>query len=197
MSCIDKEKLYNNPINQFHIWFCEALSSSELLPNAAAFSTIGEGGFPISRIVLIKAYDDNGFLFFSDSTSDKIEHIKKNSKASFLFYWQSMERQVKVSGVVSELSNKESFRYFLKRGSCAGCWIEDKTKILKIRYVLENKLKDVLQFNKSDILWRGYMLKPVFFEFWQGCEESLYENAVYVYGKNGWDIKNSNYKRNI
>ncbi len=192
MSCLRLEEFSDDPIKQFEVWFRQAYKSEEKLPNASSLSTISLQGYPTSRVILLKSFDYNGFLFFSSNSSRKIEEIKQNPKASLLFYWNFMERQVRVLGEIYRVSTKEALFCYLNRTGNMGSWIEDKTATLNIRRLLEHKLGLFLREsieNKGSLAWSGYRLIPDYFEFWQGCEEELYKSIEYKRIKDAWSIQ--------
>ncbi len=189
MPCLEFKDIKENPIEQFDCWFKQAIKSSEILPNAAVLSTVDLNNYPKSRIVLIKAYDNNGFVFFSDSKSQKIAHISNNNKVSLLFYWSSLEKQVKINGTVERISWKSIAKYILNKSGGIGSWIKDKTKTLNIRCLLEDKIVDsILKHDNLRVDWSVYRILPVWFEFWQGCEENLHEWVRYKKSDGRWNI---------
>jgi pyridoxamine 5'-phosphate oxidase len=195
VSCLDINKFNKCPIEQFNNWFLDAYNSGEVMPNAMAVSTVGDNFAPSSRIVLLKAYDSKGFIFFADKSSRKIKEASINNNVSLLFYWATLERQIRIEGRLEVVDNLEALKYFVNRfGKGIGFWVEDKTKTLKIRKILENSLENYLKKPSiKDIqVWFAYRVKPSYFEFWQGCEDVLYEKIMYEKKQSNWLIKKQN-----
>ncbi len=191
-ACISIEELDKNPFVQFHKWFGDACKIGIEKPNAAFLSTVTKNLVPDSRTVMIKAYDEKGFVFFTDCRSNKVAQIANNGNVALLFSWLETERQVKVSGVAHKLSVSESFLYFSKRGSNMGCWIEDNG-FVSVRMLLEKQFGSILKalyekgIESSDIFC-GYRIVPDFIAFWQVCKDKLYQQFSYCKTKNGWKI---------
>lgn len=187
------EDLEQNPIIQFHRWFLDAQRANILEPNATVLSTITEDMFPTARTVLLKAYDEKGFVFFSSYNSNKAVHIDNNPKVSLLFVWLEMERQIKITGIAKKIGAAESFGYFMNRFNKIGSWIIEKNSLCSARSLLENKLGEMLadlkkrkiQFSKK---WGGYRVAPISFEFWQGSDDKLYSRFLYKKRGGAWEL---------
>ncbi len=193
---LEFENLKPNPIDQFSIWLDEYIQTIVLEGIAMTFSTINKDGFPSSRIVYLRNFDEDGFTFFTNYNSNKGEEIKNNNKASMLFYWPEFERQVRIWGLIEKLENELSDTYFKNRprGSQAGAWVSKQSKEIKDRISLEKSHQDFLNEFDNKIIprpefWGGYRLKPEAFEFWQGRANRLHNRFLYKQYLNGWEIK--------
>ena len=183
---LNREDLSDSPFSQFHKWFEQAQSADFGEPNAMSLSTVSGDGFPSSRTVLLKLYDEKGLVFFTNYNSQKAQDIKENSNVALLFPWLPLERQVRISGHAEKISKKESFAYFVSRpkGSQIGAWISPQSKIIESRNFLNNKLTEMkAKFSNGDIplpnAWGGYRIVPTKFEFWQGRTSRLHDRFVY------------------
>jgi len=182
---LTREQLNSDPFFQFEIWFKEA-HDKELIPNAMVLATACDSGKPLLRTVLLKYFDKNGFVFFTNYKSRKAVQIAQNPYVSMLFNWVAMERQVTIEGKAEKIDTSESLKYFLSRprGSQLGAWVSDQSKVLNSRETLEIKLKELKNryHNKSIPLpgfWGGYRIKPRSFEFWQGRSDRLHDRFLY------------------
>ncbi len=191
--CINVTDLESSPISQFHIWIENAKSIGITKPNTAVLSTIENKIYPVSRAVMIKAYDDNGFVFFTDCESSKVLQIKNNDNVSLLFLWLELERQIKVLGVAKKITVKEAFSYFSNRTDTFGGWIkEEKDVVLRVR--LEHQFGQMIKrlyeqgVRFSDIFC-GYSIVPLKVEFWQVCKNRLYQSFLYEKIDESWTIK--------
>ncbi len=191
-----EEELNNNPFKQFEKWFNEAVEVNHLEPNAFTLSTVGKDLKPSQRTVLLKMYDENGFVFFSNYKSKKAKQIEENNFVSAHFAWLGLERQVRIEGVIEEISKKDSLKYFLSRpkGSQIGAWVSHQSEVITARSILEAKFDEIRKkFAKGEIpfpsFWGGYAIKPTFFEFWQGGHDRLHDRLTYTLkDDNTWDI---------
>ena len=191
---LTKEQLNPDPFLQFEAWFEEA-STVEPIPNAMSLATVGKSDAPTLRTVLLKQFDENGFVFFTNYKSRKATHIEENPKVAMLFNWETKERQVSINGVAEKLETSESLKYFLTRprGSQLGAWVSDQSSVLTSRKILEMKLDEInRKFAKSKIplpkFWGGYRIKPDSFEFWQGCPNRLHDRFLYTKATEEWSI---------
>ncbi len=183
-----------NPIDQFKIWFQEALEAKVLEPNAMTLATVNNGQ-PKARIVLLKGIVDNGFTFFTNYNSDKGQEIAKNPQVSTVFFWPELQRQIRIEGSLEKLSSEESKSYFLSRpkGSQIGAWASNQSEIIKNREVLEEKVNALQEKYKDKEVdypthWGGYLLTPVKIEFWQGRSSRLHDRIVYTFENGTWKI---------
>lgn len=191
-----RNDLNDNPIKQFELWFNQAIEAKILEPNAMSLATVGKDLMPSIRTVLLKFYDEKGFVFFSNYKSKKAEQIKDNPKAALLFPWLALERQVKIEGTIEKISKTESLKYFLSRpkGSQIGAWVSCQSEVISSRALLEAKFDEVKnKFVKGEIpfpsFWGGYVVKPTIVEFWQGGKDRLHDRFEYkLLSDNSWEI---------
>jgi pyridoxamine 5'-phosphate oxidase len=160
-------------------------------------STINNHNFPSSRVVLLKDIKADGFSFFTNYNSQKAQDILSNNKASLLFFWPELQRQVRIEGLIEKLTVIDSDEYFASRprGSQVGAWSSPQSSIINDRQVLETAVSQTEQrFSSSkDIprpdFWGGYLLKPIRFEFWQGRSSRLHDRVLYLKENSVWAIK--------
>lgn len=172
----------------FRTWFFEADESKLVLePNAMTVSTIGVDGFPKSRIVLLKQFDADGFVFYTNYESDKGKAIADNPKVCLSFFWPELERQVIVKGVAEKVAAEVSDEYFGSRpyGSQLGAWASNQSEIIPDREFLERKLGELEREYAGGTIrrpayWGGYLVRPMEIEFWQGRENRLHDRIRYV-----------------
>jgi len=191
-----REDLLDSPLKQFELWFNQALEASLLEPNAMSLATVGKDMKPSIRTVLLKLYDENGFIFFSNYKSKKAWQIEENPNAAIHFSWLGLERQVKIEGTIEKISKTESLKYFLSRpkGSQIGAWVSHQSEIISSRSLLEAKFDEIKnKFVKGEIpfpsFWGGYIIKPKVVEFWQGGKDRLHDRFEYVLNEDkSWTI---------
>ena len=178
----------DNPINLFREWFNEAKKSEINDPNAVALGTIDYKGYPSVRMVLLKDYNDDGFVFYTNFNSDKSKSIKKDPKISMCFHWKSLLRQVRIVGLASKVSNKEADKYFNSRSyeSRIGAWASNQSSVLKSR---DELLKSIEEFKKKyprekniprPKYWSGWNLNPIEIEFWLDGKDRIHERLRYT-----------------
>ena len=182
---LSKEELSPDPFLQFESWFKEA-NETEPIPNAMSLATVNHSGSPMMRTVLLKLFDDNGFVFFTNYKSRKAEQISENQNVAVLFNWVALERQVSINGVAEKVERSESLKYFMgrPRGSQLGAWVSDQHSVLSSRKILEMKLDEIKRkFGENEIplpeFWGGFRIKPKRFEFWQGRPNRLHDRFLY------------------
>jgi pyridoxamine 5'-phosphate oxidase len=181
----------SNPIQQFRVWFSDAVNSTIIEANTMTLATATADGKPSARIVLLKEVNDEGFVFFSNYLSRKGGEIALNPNAQLLFFWDILERQVRIEGVIEKISKEKSIDYFNSRPaeSKAGAIASPQSQIVPNRKFLEDRLEEVSQ---QELVmpehWGGYMLKPSYFEFWQGRQYRLHDRIIYTLGNGGWTI---------
>lgn len=194
---LHKEDLDLDPFKQFETWFNNALEAQLLEPNAMVLATVGKDMMPSTRVVLLKLFDKQGFVFFTNYTSKKAEDIAHNPKVSLHFAWYGLERQVKIEGIASKISKGASLKYFLSRpkGSQIGAWVSHQSKIITSRSLLEQKFDEMKnKFASGEVpfpsFWGGYCVKPLKIEFWQGQLNRLHDRFVYdLQDDNTWQIQ--------
>lgn len=195
---LKREDLHPDPIEQFRLWFDQALQTEVCEPNAMTLATVDRNGHPDSRTVLLKAYDAAGFVFFTNYDSKKALHIQHNPWVSLCFPWYELERQVIINGQAQKVSTTQSLKYFLSRpvGSRLGAWVSHQSQVISSRALLENKLKEMeRKFADGNIplpsFWGGYVVKPTSIEFWQGGAKRLHDRFRYLRieeGESRWQI---------
>jgi pyridoxamine 5'-phosphate oxidase len=194
---LDREDLDDNPVVQFEDWFRYACETVPLDPNAVTLSTVDSKNRPSSRTVLLKWFDDDGFVFFTNYDSRKAVHIETNPNVSLLFFWSEAARQVKIRGTAEKISSKESLSYFLSRprGSQIGAWVSSQSSVISSRSLLENKFQEIKQkFKNKEVplpsFWGGYRVIPNEIEFWQGRRNRLHDRFQYTKQDDGsWTIE--------
>ena len=193
---LQQSELDGDPYLQFESWYQQTMDSDLAEPTAMALSTVDANGQPWQRMVLLKMFDDDGFVFFTNYCSRKAEHIKNNDKVSLLFPWQAMGRQVKVTGRAEKLSTAESFKYFSSRprGSQIGAWASRQSKVIKSRALLDGMYEKLKRkFTEGEIplpdFWGGYRIKADSLEFWQARDNRLHDCFFYQQDDSGqWNI---------
>ncbi|CAK9163594.1 unnamed protein product [Ilex paraguariensis] len=195
-----EDQVKPDPFDQFQKWFDDAVAAGLKEPNAMALSTAAEDGKPSSRMVLLKGVDKDGFVWYTNYESRKARELSENPRASLLFYWDALNRQVRVEGLVQKVSEEESEQYFHSRprGSQIGAIVSPQSSVIPGRHVLHQEYKELeAKFSDGSFIpkpkhWGGYRLKPEFFEFWQGQESRLHDRLHYypreIDGKREWRI---------
>jgi len=195
----EKIKLINvkeDPIVLFNEWFEEAKQKEINDPNAMNLSTISENLMPSSRIVLLKYFDKNGFVFYTNVESKKGNSINFNSQVSLNFHWKSLLRQIRIEGIAKLVTNEEADEYFDSRpkASKIGAWASDQSSELKTREELINKIKEYTEKYKEKniprpLYWTGFRVEPLLIEFWQDMPFRLHDRVEYKKNNNSWLIK--------
>ncbi len=188
---IDDKNLDKIPFHLFEKWFNDACDDNSIdEPNAMSLSTIGLNGYPRTRVVLLKEFGDDGYIFYTNYNSRKGESIKVNSRVSLSFFWPSLERQIIITGNAIKISDQKSEKYFNERpkGSKIGAIISPQSQIIPDRLFLEKKIKNLSENNiKKPNYWGGYIVKPIIFEFWQGRPNRLHDRIEFVLNEtNEW-----------
>ncbi|WP_316748889.1 pyridoxamine 5'-phosphate oxidase [Pedobacter gandavensis] len=185
----------SNPILQFKKWFTEAVDSKLFEPNVMTLATASASGKPSARILLLKGFDEDGFVFYTNYNSDKGKDLAENPQASLVFFWPELERQVRIDGTVSKLAEEDSTAYFHSRpfGSQIGATASPQSSVIPNREILEEKVKQLTQeFEGKEIPrplhWGGYLLSPTHIEFWQGRPSRLHDRLNYHLVEGSWII---------
>ncbi len=192
MQSLQETDVANNAIEQFTRWWNDAVNSSIDEVNAMTLATCDKDGAPHARIVLLKSYDENGFVFFTNYQSHKGKEIAENPKAALVFFWKELERQVRIEGIIEKTAAAESDEYFFSRpaGSKIGAWASPQSAVIASREVLEQNVEHYTEKFGTDIPrpehWGGYIVKPALIEFWQGRSSRLHDRIVYVSQEGGW-----------
>lgn len=191
-----REELNADPIAQFSEWFKQATELNLHEPNAGTLATVDETGMPYQRTVLLKYYDKDGFVFFTNYGSRKARQIAANPKVSILFPWITLERQVIIQGIAEKISTAESLKYFASRPreSQIGAWVSNQSEVITSRKFLMQKLAEIREkFNHGEIplpsFWGGYRIAPEAIEFWQGGPARLHDRFLYRKQENLWNIE--------
>ncbi|MDE0586066.1 MAG: pyridoxamine 5'-phosphate oxidase [Planctomycetota bacterium] len=193
---IARNDLASCPFKQFGVWFAQAQQSEINDPSAFSLATVSAVGQPTLRTVLLKLFDESGFVFFTNYNSKKGQQLDENSQVAMLFPWLLLERQIKITGTAEKISVEQSAKYFTSRprGSQLGAWISEQSDTLQSRKILEDKFAQALQrLAGKDVpmpkSWGGYKVVPTSIEFWQGRENRLHDRLRYDLGKSGeWEI---------
>ncbi len=184
------------PVEQFRRWFEEALAADLHEPNAMIVATASPDGLPSARVVLLKGFDDRGFVFYTNYEGRKGRELEENPRAALLFYWGELERQVRIEGTASRVSEEESDAYYAgrPRGSRLGALASEQSRVVGSREVLEGRIKNLeAEYEGRDVprpaFWGGYRVEPEAMEFWQGRENRLHDRLVYRRGDGGWKME--------
>lgn len=192
---LDEHSVDANPFVQFEKWFSDAQNAEILEPNTMLLATCGAQNIPNIRAVLLKIFDERGFVFFTNYTSDKAKEIEENPNVAVEFLWLDLERQVRIIGTCEKISHTESLSYFMKRsrGSQIGAWVSEQSKIISSRKLLSMALEKMKEkFKNGEVplpdFWGGYRVIPNKIEFWQGRESRLHDRILYTKEGENWHI---------
>jgi pyridoxamine 5'-phosphate oxidase len=186
-----------HPIDQFGTWWQQVLNSEIDEANAMTLATSSSDGVPSARIVLLKGFDKRGFVFFTNYNSYKGLQLVENPKASLVFFWKELERQVRILGLVRKLDESESDAYFSSRpmGSQIGAWASPQSQVITDRHWLDHHFLEVADSLQGKDIgrpphWGGYLVQPVVIEFWQGRPSRLHDRLQYTLEDTGnWKIE--------
>ncbi len=192
---LDEHSVDANPFVQFEKWFSDAQNAQVLEPNSMLLATSGARNIPNIRAVLLKIFDERGFVFFTNYASDKAKEIEENPNVAVEFLWLDLERQVRIIGTCEKISSAESLAYFMKRsrGSQIGAWVSEQSKIISSRKLLSMALEKMKEkFKNGEVplpdFWGGYRVVPTKIEFWQGRESRLHDRVLYTKKESKWKI---------
>ena len=192
---LDRADVHSDPVVQFNAWFEETLAAGLHEPNAMIVATATANGRPSARTVLLKGYDERGFVFYTNYEGRKARELDANPACALLFYWGELERQVRIEGCASRISNEESDAYFASRprGSRLGAWASEQSRPVEDRRVLEERVRDLeAEYEGRGVprppFWGGYRVEPDTIEFWQGRENRLHDRLVYSRVGDDWRI---------
>jgi len=197
LTILSEDQVDSNPIKQFDVWWQEAVKAEIPEVNAMTLATASSDGIPSARIVLLKGYGDNGFIFYTNYSSFKGKQIQENPRGCLVFFWKELERQVRITGLVVKVSGKESDEYFNSRpeGSRIGAWVSPQSEVIEGRkWLQENEETLISRFRNTPIVrpshWGGYLVKPINIEFWQGRTNRLHDRIFYTLENDGtWKIE--------
>jgi pyridoxamine 5'-phosphate oxidase len=196
LQSLQEAAISGDPFIQFDKWWNEAIKSDLLEVNAMTLATVTATGMPSARIVLLKAYDDKGFVFFTNYQSKKGQDIATNPHACLVFFWKELERQVRILGTVEKISEAESDTYFNSRplGSRISACVSPQSNVIASKAIMEVQIKELEQQAVNRPIkrpghWGGYIVKPFQIEFWQGRPSRLHDRIQYTLNEGNWVIE--------
>ncbi len=194
---LTKSAIAQNPFNQFKNWFDQAVIAPEIYEaNAMVVATSNQASIPSARITLLKAFNEDGFVFYTNYNSKKGQELVKNPTVALLFYWGALHRQIRIEGICEKISPEQSTTYFHSRpkGSQIGAWVSNQSEEIESRTILEDKKAELeKQYADVDKLprpehWGGFVVKPKYFEFWQGRTSRLHDRIIFKLENDQWNI---------
>ena len=193
---LDRADVHSDPVVQFDAWFEETLAAGLHEPNAMIVATATADGRPSARTVLLKGYDERGFVFYTNYEGRKARELEANPACALLFYWGELERQVRIEGRAGRISSEESDAYFAgrPRGSRLGAWASQQSQPVEDRSILQERVRMLeTEYESREIprppFWGGYRVEPEVVEFWQGRENRLHDRLVYRRDGDGWRVE--------
>lgn len=191
---LNEERAASEPFAQFRTWFDDALGAEMLEPHAMVVATVDAAGTPSARVVLLRGWDERGFVFFTNYESQKGREIEARPRVALVFYWDKLERQVRIDGTVEQLAALESDAYFVRRprGHRLSAWASPQSRVVATRAVLESAMADAdRRFAGADVprppYWGGYRVIPARIEFWQGRPDRVHDRIAYTAAAGGWN----------
>lgn len=191
-----RKDLDEDPIRQFELWFNQATDAKIRDPNAMVLATVGANGQPSQRMVLLKSFDSEGFVFFTNYGSQKAMEISWHAKVALHFPWHMLDRQVRITGLAEKITHKESVQYFVQRprDSQLAAWASKQSNRIGSRQMLLTQFARMKEkFAKGDLplpdFWGGFRVRPDTLEFWQGGADRLHDRFVYAKNPQGWAIE--------
>lgn len=194
---LNENEVDANPFKQFELWMHQAVEAEIMEPHAMNICTVSAVGKPSSRIVLLRGFDENGFVFYTNYNSHKGTDAAQNHFASINFFWPELERQVRIDGTISKIDQQTSTDYFHSRPreSQIGAWASQQSAVIANRKVVEDAFVHYTEkFKNLEVIpkpehWGGYNIKPTSIEFWQGRPSRLHDRLRYTAINNGWKIE--------
>ena len=193
---LQKSDVAPGPIDQFRKWFEDVLNANLHEPNAMTLATATPNGKPSARVVLLKGYDERGFILYTNYEGRKAKELEANPNCALTFYWGELERQIRVEGRATRVPAEESDAYFSSRprGSQLGAWASQQSRPVESRTRLEDRLRELGKENEGREIpcppfWGGYRVEPESMEFWQGRENRLHDRLSYTRRNGGWEVQ--------
>jgi pyridoxamine 5'-phosphate oxidase len=193
---LDEASVSPEPITEFARWFEEAVKAEVQEPNAMTLASVGPDGAPSARMVLLKGFDEQGFVFFTDYRSQKGTELEQNPRAALVFYWSELERQIRITGTTARVGREESEAYFRTRprDSRISAWVSQQSQVVASRRLLEERVPELERRYPGDDVplpppWGGIRVFPGSLEFWQGRTSRLHDRIRYVRDRDGWRIE--------
>ncbi len=193
---LTRKDLKNDPFKQFEEWFELACEVVQFDPNAMSMCSVDADKRPYTRTVLLKSFDERGFVFYTNYESRKARHMDANPEVSLLFFWRELGRQIGIRGSVEKLTAAESLKYFASRprGSQLGAWVSPQSSTITSRALLKNKFEEIKQkFANKEVplpsFWGGYRVVPREIEFWQGRDDRLHDRFLYSRDGEDWSLE--------
>lgn len=191
---LNESDIKQDPFEQFNTWLAEAMNHNESEPTAMTIATVDENNRPHARMVLLKEIIDRKFYFFTNYESHKAEQLYKNKHVALVFYWASLERQVRIEGMAEKADEEIAIAYFQTRPleSQLGAWASPQSQIISSRQILEQRIHQYREKFGNQIpkppFWGGFQITPILFEFWQGRPNRLHDRIEYVHENDHWNI---------
>ncbi|MFZ9981130.1 MAG: pyridoxamine 5'-phosphate oxidase [Cyclobacteriaceae bacterium] len=197
LMALNEGDVKSDPLNQFSIWFNEAVKAQINEPNAMHLATITVDGRPSGRMVLLKGLQPEGFTFYTNYQSNKGKELDHQPACCLTFFWPELERQIRIEGVTERLSEQVAEQYFQSRprGSQIGAWASPQSAVIKNRKILEDRMHDLAtKFGDTNPIqkprqWGGYLVRPFLIEFWQGRSNRLHDRIRYLLAGDKWEIR--------